>query len=103
MSVHSRDWLVARLSQEEGVSHTLLVQAAVGVILESLQCLRDVEKGEAAFLFYWFIFIYLFIYWPGCEAFGILVPRPGIEPTSPAVPAWSLSHWTIRKIPGLPF
>lgn len=39
VSVHSRDWLVARLSQEEGVSHTLLVQAAVGVILESLQCL----------------------------------------------------------------
>ena len=45
MSVHSRDWLVARLSQEEGVSHTLLVQAAVGVILESLQCLRDIEKA----------------------------------------------------------
>ena len=45
MSVHSRGWLVARLSKEEGVSHTLLVQAAVGVILESLQCLRDVEKA----------------------------------------------------------
>lgn len=29
-----------------------------------------------------------------CE---ILVPAPGIKPTTPAVEAWSVSHWTIRS------
>ena len=28
-----------------------------------------------------------------------LVPWPGIEPGSPALGAWSLSHWTTRKVP----
>ena len=30
-----------------------------------------------------------------CE---ILVPCPGIEPGPPAVEAWSLNHWTARKV-----
>ena len=33
-------------------------------------------------------------FWP-C---GILVPPPGIEPTPPAVEAWSLNHWTAREV-----
>ena len=37
--------------------------------------------------------IYLFI------ACGTLVPRPGIEPESPAFKAWSLNHWTTRGVP----
>ena len=28
-----------------------------------------------------------------------LVPRPGIEPRSPALGAWSLGHWTTREVP----
>ena len=28
-----------------------------------------------------------------------LVPWPGIEPMSPALGAWILSHWTTRKVP----
>ena len=31
--------------------------------------------------------------------FGILVPRPGIEPRSPAVKARSPNHWTAREFP----
>ena len=31
-------------------------------------------------------------------ACGILVPRPGMEPTSPAVEVWNLSHWTAREV-----
>ena len=27
----------------------------------------------------------------------ILVPQPGIKPTSPALEAWSLNFWTVRK------
>ena len=30
---------------------------------------------------------------------GILVPRPGIEPTLPALGALSLNHWTTREDP----
>ena len=33
-------------------------------------------------------------------ACGILVPRPGIEPMSPALEAWGLNHWTTRKVTG---
>ena len=34
-----------------------------------------------------------------CIAYGILVPRPGIEPMPAAVEAWSLNHWTAREVP----
>ena len=46
-----------------------------------------------------FIFIYLFIYlfWPRHTACGILVPRPGIEPS--AVKVQSPNHWTTREFP----
>ena len=40
-----------------------------------------------------------FFLWTHHAARGILVPRPGIEPTPPAVEAWSLSHWTAREVP----
>ena len=32
-------------------------------------------------------------------ACGILVPRPGIKPMSPALEAQSLNHWTTREVP----
>ena len=32
-------------------------------------------------------------------ATGVLVPRPGIEPTSPAVETCSLNYWTAREVP----
>ena len=31
----------------------------------------------------------------------ILIPRLGIEPSPPALEAWSLNHWTAREIPQL--
>ena len=34
--------------------------------------------------------------------YGILVPRPGIEPVPPAVEAQSPNHWTAREFPLLP-
>ena len=30
---------------------------------------------------------------------GILVPRPGIKPTSPAVEEQSPNYWTVREVP----
>ena len=32
----------------------------------------------------------------------ILVPQPGIKPTSPALGAWSLNFWTVKKSQELP-
>ena len=33
---------------------------------------------------------------------GIVVPRPGIEPVSPAMEGWSPNHWTAREFLVLP-
>ena len=49
------------------------------------------------FFFFFFNFIF-FIFWPCHTACRILVPRPGIEPTPPAVEAQSLKHRTAREI-----
>ena len=40
-----------------------------------------------------------FVFWLRCMACGILVPRPGIKPVSPALEAWSFNHWTTREVP----
>ena len=45
---------------------------------------------------FWF---FSFFFWPPCAVCGILVHRPGIKPMPPAVEAWSINHWTARKVP----
>ena len=40
-------------------------------------------------------FIYLFC---TCMACGHLGSQPGIEPTPPALEAWSLNHWTAKEV-----
>ena len=43
-------------------------------------------------------------FWPlGQEACGILVPRPGTEPTLPALVDEVLNHWTAREVHRLNF
>ena len=46
-----------------------------------------------------FYFILAFIFWPCPTACGILVPRPGIESTPPAVETRIHNHWTSREVP----
>ena len=41
----------------------------------------------------------IFFFFLPCEACGILVPQPGIEPTLPALEARSPNHWTAREVP----
>ena len=41
----------------------------------------------------------IFISWPHHSVCGILVPRPGTEPTPLAVEAQSLNHWATREAP----
>ena len=43
-------------------------------------------------------FLSVFLFWPCHEACGILVPRPGIEPLSPALEVQTVNHWTIREV-----
>ena len=40
------------------------------------------------------------LFWPGLTTYGNLVPRPGIEPATPALEAQSLNHWTAREVSG---
>ena len=35
---------------------------------------------------------------PNCSMWD-LVTQPGIKPRTPALGAWILNHWTIRKVP----
>ena len=53
-------------------------------------------KKFICILFLSFLF---FFFWPCTVACGILVPQPGIEPSSPAVEAQSLNHWCAREVP----
>ena len=39
-----------------------------------------------------------FLFWPHLVACGILVPQPGIEPTSTALETWHRNHWTISDV-----
>ena len=52
----------------------------------------------ASFSFFFPLSLFFF----GSEACWILVPRPGIKPTSPAVEAQALNHWTTREAPPFP-
>ena len=36
---------------------------------------------------------------PCLTAYGILVPKPGTEPMSPALEMQSLNHWTAKEVP----
>ena len=46
-------------------------------------------------------FFFFFSFWLCCAACGILAPRPGIEPRTPAVEVQSPNHWTAREFPQL--
>ena len=45
---------------------------------------------------------FFFFFFLAMPCSGILVPRPGIKPTPPALEAWSLNHWTAREAPIYP-
>ena len=59
------------------------------------------------FLSWYVVFSFLLssrnFFWGGHMAHRILVARPGIKPTAPAVGTWSSKNWTIRESPTLLF
>ena len=52
-------------------------------------------QGQIRYLFG----LSLFSFWLHLAAHGILVPRPGIKPSPPAVEVRSSNHWTTREVP----
>ena len=52
-------------------------------------------------LYTWITWESFSFFWTCHVACGILVSRPGIEPTFPALEGWSLNHWTTREVPKL--
>ena len=54
---------------------------------------RDVYSSFTHFI----IGLSFFFWWPCQEACRILVPRPGIAPSSSAVTVWSPNLWTIME------
>ena len=72
-------------------------------VQRTLKSLLQHQSSKASILrcsaFFIFLKIFLFIFWPCCVACGILVPRPGIEPASPALEAQSLNPLTAREVP----
>ena len=46
-----------------------------------------------------FVFCLFVCFCPGRAAGGILVPRAGIEPVTPAMETGSLNHWTATEVP----
>ena len=80
----------------------------VALAFSGLRSFQVAKKQLLAFILSPRILFQLFIYkgsnpfilyWPHCEAYGILVPLPGIQPMSPAVEALSLNHWIAREVP----
>ena len=45
------------------------------------------------------VLVFLFVLFWSHRGMWDLSPRPGIEPTSPALEVQSLNHWTTREVP----
>ena len=66
------------------------------------------HRGKGNSLKHSFLFIWLVGWSFGCTtqhvgSQGILVPRPGFQPTPPELAARSLNHWTTWEVPRLHF
>ena len=59
----------------------------------------SMQSDYFIFCCWFFVFVFLFLFWPHRGACGILVPCPEIEPMPPAVEAQSPNHWTTREVP----
>ena len=46
-----------------------------------------------------FLFLFIFYFWPYSAACRSLVPQPGVGPRPPAVEVWSSNPWTTREVP----
>ena len=59
-----------------------------------ISILKNLVSSRAIILV---LFLFLFLFLPQCKAFGILVPRPGIEHITLALEAQSLNHRATRE------
>ena len=64
---------------------------------QSFAVCRDEIQAEPMFQLTALIVLFIF-YLTAHVAWGILGPRPGVEPMLPALVEWSLNHWTAREV-----
>ena len=60
---------------------------------------KDLKSWKTWIQFGFFLKKKKTIYLVNFPAYGIFVPRPGIEPGPSAVTAWSPNHWIARNFP----
>ena len=71
------------------------------MLSSSLQCLQVHRQSFFFYELYLFLMCIYFLAVPYSTC-GILVSQPGIQPTPPALEAWSPNHWTTREVPTQP-
>ena len=81
-------------------SHSLLqgIFLTQGLIPDLLHCRQILYLWATREAMFYFSFIIYLFFWPH-STLDILVPWPGIEPTPPALEAWSLNHWATSEVP----
>ena len=57
------------------------------------------ERELSQTLFYLLFIIFVFFFWPGHLACGILDTQSGTEHVPPPLEGWTLNHWTTREGP----
>ena len=67
----------------------------------TLYCIQRILKTRMPIYWIYIVGFITFFFLPHRVACRILVPRPGIEPVSPAMEAQSPNHWTSREFPDL--
>ena len=87
---------------------TVLVIVEPGLDLSRLCCpwcfplARSASKFTASLFFFFFLMNCIYFLAVPYSTCGILVSRPGIQPTPPALEVWSPNHWTTREVPTQP-
>ena len=67
------------------------------------QAARELMSIKQGFFFFWHKYfslkIFIWLYWVllSCSMWD-LVPWPGIQPETPSLGTWSLSHWTTTEV-----
>ena len=81
--------------KDTSVTNTIIIIITKGI--QCSLCARHCPRCFACMTSLTF-FQQHFFFWPHCVTWGILVPRPGIEPASPSLEAWSLNLCTTREV-----
>ena len=99
--LHSQSlWPVNQCNQSNNGMLLWCTGAVLSPTHRSCYLMHETRYVHMRYVFCFFSFNFL-IFWPHCAIHGILVLRPGIEPTSPALEVHRPNHWTPREVWGM--